>query len=230
MQTEKPGPVLTAAEMREADRRCIEELGIPSAVLMACAGAAVFDAVRGPRAGIVAGKGNNGGDGFVAALKALAAGYETHAVLLGAIEDVKGDGRIFLDAYRKLGGRVVEATDEDAVRTAVKALAGCDTLVDAILGTGVTGEIRGLPRAAIEAWPSGYTVAVDQPSGMNTDTGFTGDACIHADVTVTFQFRKRGFEAAPREVIGEVRVVDIGIPPVCADDNGWAAVKAKWTA
>lgn len=217
---------VSVAQMREADRRCIEELGIPGAVLMENAGAGVYREVRPGPVGVVCGKGNNGGDGFVVARRALAAGRPTSVVLLADPDEVKGDAALFMHAYQRLGGTITIARNEPALAAAYTSLAHCQTLVDAILGTGVRGEVRGFLREAITTWPQIYTVAVDVPSGMDADTGMPGGCCIRADVTVTFQFPKRGFEsptAAP--YLGRLEVADIGIPPVCADDEAWQRLK-----
>jgi hydroxyethylthiazole kinase-like uncharacterized protein yjeF len=213
---------VSVAQMREADRRAIEGLGIPGAVLMENAGAAVFGELRPGPVGVVCGKGNNGGDGFVVARRALAAGRPVSVVLLADPDEITGDAALFMRAYQKLGGKIVIARNEPALAAAYATLGHCETLVDAILGTGIRGEVRGLMREAIDAWPRVYTVAVDVPSGMDADTGAPCGGCVHADVTVTFQFSKRGFEnPAAAEYLGRLVVADIGIPPVCADDEAW---------
>lgn len=225
---------LTAAQMREADRRCIQEIGIPGAVLMNNAGSAVFEQIGAGPVGVVCGKGNNGGDGFVVARLALLAGHETRLVLLAEPQDIKGDAAIFMNAYRRLGGKIHTATTGDAAAEAVAGLADCATLVDAVLGTGITGEVRGIMRAAIEAWPEKpATVAVDLPSGLNADTGEPCGVCVRAQTTVTFQFAKRGFEnPAAEPYMGRLIVADIGIPQICADDAEWEKLKTdigkKW--
>ena len=217
---------LTTAEMREADRRCIQDIGIPGVVLMNSAGTAVFGEIAAGPVGVVCGKGNNGGDGYVVARLALAAGLETRVVLVAQPEEVKGDAAVFFEAYCNLGGEVIAAPDEAAAAKAVAGLADCTVLVDALLGTGVKGEVYGPIRAAIDAWPDVYTVAVDLPSGMHTDTGEPCGACIAADVTVTFQFPKRGFAApAAQPYLGRLVVADIGIPPVCGNDQAWERLK-----
>lgn len=210
---------LTAAEMREADQRCIEEIGIPGAVLMNNAGVAVFREIeRGP-VGVVCGKGNNGGDGFVVARLALLAGMETRVVLVGDPEKISGDAATFMRVYKKLGGTICAAQSEDDAASAVRALSDCAVLVDALLGTGTQGEVRGPIRAAIEAWPKVRTIAVDLPSGMNADTGDACGVCVRADVTVTFQFPKRGFLGpAAAEYLGSLTIADIGIPHICTRD------------
>lgn len=208
---------LTAAQMREADRRCIEDIGIPGVVLMNNAGTAVFAEIdRGP-VGVVIGKGNNGGDGWVIARLAMLAGYETRVVLVAEPEEIRGDAATFMRVYANLGGAFLSVTNEEATARAVACLDDCAVLVDALLGTGITGEVYGPIRAAIEAWPAVYTVAVDLPSGLNTDTGEVCGCCIKADVTITFGFAKKGFEnPGAKEYLGRLVVADIGIPEVCA--------------
>jgi len=217
-------PCLSAAQMREADRRCIEEIGIPGAVLMNNAGVAVFRYIAEGPVGIVCGKGNNGGDGYVVARLALLAGLETRVVVLADAGDVAGDALTFLRAYENLGGAVAFTPEPGEAAGAVAGLGGAAVLVDAILGTGIAGEVRGVARAAIEAWPPGRTISVDLPSGMNADTGEPCGACIRADLTVTFQFPKLGFQrVVARPWLGELVVADIGIPAICADDARWHA-------
>lgn len=217
---------LTAAQMREADRRCIEELGIPGAVLMNNAGTAIYRALPPGSVGVVCGKGNNGGDGYVVARLALLDGRDTVVLLLADPDTIVGDAQIFLQAYLRLGGKLITATTDDAVTSALSSLAGYDLMVDAILGTGITGEVRGPARASIEAWPEApATVAVDLPSGMNADTGEVCGVCIRAHKTVTLQYAKAGFNApAAAPYLGELFVADIGIPAVCADDAAWKAL------
>ena len=220
---------LTAEQMREADRRCIQELGMPGVVLMNNAGLAVFREIdRGP-VGVVCGKGNNGGDGFVVARLAMLAGFDTRVVLVGDPAAIQGDALTFMRVYERLGGSIHSVQDETAVIEAVRGLADCAVLVDALLGTGISGEVRGAMRAAIDAWPNVRTVAVDLPSGLNADTGEPCGCCVRADVTVTFQFAKRGFEnPASRAYVGRLIVADIGIPEICAGDAAWAELKAGW--
>ncbi len=209
---------LTAAQMREADRRCIEDIGIPGAVLMNSAGGAVFREIdRGP-VGVVCGKGNNGGDGYVVARLAILAGFETRVVLLARPDEIRGDAATFMQVYQNLGGEILSVIEEDAAEEAVAGLKDCAVLVDALLGTGITGTVHGPARAAIEAWPAVRTIAVDLPSGLNADTGEVCGCCVKADVTVTFGFAKKGFEnPTARNYIGRLVVADIGIPEVCAE-------------
>jgi len=228
MNTDK---YLSISAMREADRRAIEELGIPGAVLMNNAGAAVYEALGPGRVGIVCGKGNNGGDGFVVARLALEADREVSVVLLADKSEISGDASVFMRAFERMGGQIEVVTTEDEVTEAMARLATCDVLVDAMLGTGVTGPARGIYAAAIEAWPQGpRTVAVDLPSGMNGDTGEAEGPCIQAHTTITLAFAKRGFQnPAAAALLGKLIVAPIGIPTICADDEAWAALRSSWS-
>jgi hydroxyethylthiazole kinase-like uncharacterized protein yjeF len=219
---------LSVAQMREADRRCIQGLGIPGAVLMNNAGRSVFnELIEGP-VGVVCGKGNNGGDGFVVARLALVAGFDTRVVLVADPSDIKGDALTYMRAYQILGGPMQPVEAPLEVAHAVKGLSDCAVIVDGLLGTGIDGPVRDPMRSAIEAWPAVRTVAIDVPSGMNADTGQTGGCCVRADVTVTFQFAKKGFTNPDAAAyLGKLVVADIGIPPVCADDAAWARIQEK---
>lgn len=219
---------ISAAAMREADRRCIEGLGVPGAVLMYNAGSAVYRACGAGPLAVVCGKGNNGGDGFVAAFLAKAAGREVTTVLLCAPNAVAGDARIYLDAYRRLGGALAVASTPEEAAEAMDRLPRQAVWVDAILGTGAAGAVRGTAAAALAAWPAGVrTVSVDIPSGLDADTGAVRGAAIRAETTVTFQFAKRGLLApAAAPYVGRLIVADIGIPPACGDDAAWARLTA----
>ncbi len=234
-ETLPPAPrLLSVAQMREADRRCIEELGMPGAVLMQQAGSAIFEVLQslnpqGRPLGVVCGKGNNGGDGFVVARLAMLAGWETQVLLLADPSELTGDAATFLQVYRRLGGPLEAATTRTAALQGLERLATSGWLLDALLGTGVTGAPRGLMGDVIAAWPEAPTVAVDIPSGLDADTGIPSEPCIHASHTVTIQYGKQGFSnPAAQSYLGQVHVVDIGIPPVCADDAAWSRLQARF--
>ncbi len=133
-------PVLTAAQMRDADRRTIEEIGLPGAVLMENAGAAVARAVRARHPGvrrplILCGKGNNGGDGFVVARHLL--DLEPSVFLFGSRQEVRGEARLHMGVLERSGGTLVEVSDEPSWARARAAAAQADVAVDALLGTGL---------------------------------------------------------------------------------------------
>jgi NAD(P)H-hydrate epimerase len=212
--------VLTAAEMRQADRRTIEEIGLPGAVLMENAGAAVarvilerFPGARHPA--VLCGKGNNGGDGFAAARRLL--GLRPQVVLLGARADMAGDARLHMGAYERSGGAFTEVPDEAAWPGARERLRGADLLVDALLGTGLRKEPGGVVGQAVaEIARRGEAgtpvVAVDIPSGISSDEGEVPGLAVTASVTVTFGAPKYGHVLPPAcDHIGELVVADIGI-------------------
>jgi len=222
-------PVLTAAEMQDADRRTIEEIGLPGAVLMENAGAAVASAVREryPRARrpvILCGKGNNGGDGFVVARRLLDLAPTT--LLLGRRDDVRGDARTHLAACERSGSAVAEVPDAAAWREVRGRVRGADLIVDALLGTGLRQEPTGLVSEAIaeiaRAAEAGTpVVAVDLPSGLPSDSGDVPWATVHASATVTFAAPKHGHVLPPScDRVGELRVADIGIPRAVLEQSG----------
>ena len=212
--------VVTAAEMREMDRLTIEDAGIPGLVLMENAGRQVAEAVAeldaaetGPVV-ILCGRGNNGGDGFVAARYLRQWGADVHCLLVGRRDAVKGDALTNLDIVDTLGISVVEAADrlDEPAETLLEA---ASVFVDALYGTGLTSDIKGLTRKVIQRVNDSEApvVAVDLPSGISADTGAVLGVAIEADITVTFGFRKRGLLVHPGcDYAGDVRVADIGIP------------------
>lgn len=208
--------------MREADRRCIEVIGIPGVVLMNNAGAAVFNEIDRNRVVVVCGKGNNGGDGYVVARLALLAGHPTSLVHIGDPAEMRGDGAVFRDVALNLGFTIDALHGEAAVVDYISRPLTDAILIDALLGTGISGEVRGDIRTAIECWPKVPTISVDVPSGLNADTGEVCGACIRADTTVTFQYPKLGFlNESAMPYLGRLVVADIGIPEICCDDGLW---------
>ncbi len=215
-------PVLSAAEMREADRRTIEEVGVPGFVLMENAGTAVAAVLRERFPGtrrltVVCGRGNNGGDGFVAARHVLHCSPAVY--LLGRRDDVRGDAAAHLERYQQAGGAVHEVTDTAAWEAVRGHALGADLVIDAILGTGLREAPSGLPARVIadvaEAVRSRAlsVVAVDVPSGSSSDTGETPWETVTAALTVTFAAAKHCHVLPPAcERVGELRVCDIGIP------------------
>lgn len=190
----------TAAEVRAMDRRAIDELGIPAFELMQRAGAAAFRALMATwpatrRVLVFCGTGNNGGDGFVIAALAHDAGLNVQLYLVGKSGDIKGTAReaLHLAETRQLGILDAERPSDFSSDPAATVI------VDALLGTGLSGELRPAFRRTIEAInASGLPVlAVDIPSGLSSDTGEVLGACVTAALTVTFIGRKRGL------VIGE---------------------------
>lgn len=203
-------PLYDADGMRAVDRWAIEEMGVPSLELMESAGRAVAEAVgelapAGPIR-VVCGKGNNGGDGLVAARYLAEAGYEVEALLLWPGEELSGDAAANLERF----GEAEHVSGDLAGR-----LADSGAVVDAIFGTGFSGEARGPAAAAIEAiGRSGApVVACDIASGVDASSGEVEGAGVEAAVTVSFHAAKLGHRIAPGKWhTGELRVAPIGIP------------------
>jgi len=208
-------PLLDAAEQRALDRWAIEQRGVDGLELMERAGSGLARIVaeQVPRGliAIVCGKGNNGGDGYVAARRLREAGRTVRVLALAAVEELSGDARINAE---RLPGAAPEPFS-------AAALEGAAAIVDAILGTGFSGQPRGQAAAAIAAIAAArrrgggapLVVACDVPSGVDGSTGEIADIAVSADLTVTFHAPKPGLWIAPGKAhAGEVRVVEIGIP------------------
>ncbi len=215
--------VLTSAEMREIDRKTIREVGVPGVVLMENAGLRILEAIerRVPDLAarpvvIVAGKGNNGGDGLVVARHLFGRGLRPRVLLAAAIDEVQGDARVNLEAALKMGVDVDEVWSEEAWAGAGADLAGAGVIVDALFGTGLTKPLEGLYARIVETMNASpaFTVAVDIPSGLSSDAFETIGPCARADLTVTLGAPKIAHVFPPaEEFVGELVVAPIGIPP-----------------
>jgi NAD(P)H-hydrate epimerase len=218
-------PPLTRAQVRAVDTKAIEEYGLPGIVLMENAGRGTAEllaglGINGPVV-VCAGKGNNGGDGFVIARHLALRGIEATVVLFCDPADLSGDAaincRVVTAARQPL--IVLGATPDLAQFD--KILSHADWIVDALLGTGTAGPIREPYMTAIAAINrSGKKVlAVDLPSGLDCNTGAPLGTAVRADHTATFVARKVGFDApGARHFTGEVHVVSIGVPHRLLDE------------
>jgi NAD(P)H-hydrate epimerase len=215
--------VLNATQMREADHYTIHELGVPSLVLMENAGRqvvaameAAFDDLEDQRVAVLAGRGNNGGDGFVVARTLLQRGVDVSVFLLGKVADVRGDARTNLEILGRLGLAVVEVANEQDWELHFSEISQCDLIVDALFGTGLKEPLGGV-LATVVADVNGCSlpvVAIDLPSGLSADTPeLIGDA-IEATMTVTLGAPKLPLVLPPAERhCGDLVIADIGIPP-----------------
>ena len=218
--------LVSAAEMRRLDQLTIEE-GTAGHVLMERAGQGAtqallhwFPHVRRKSVLIVAGKGNNGGDGFVIARLLRRKGIKTRVALLGRAHDVQGDALRNLNAFVKLRGAIDEITEPGDLDALSRHIDRAALVVDAIFGTGLNAEVRGLAADVIELInSSGVPVfAVDVPSGLDADRGVQLGTAVQAEATATFGFAKIGHMLTPGiDVTGALAVVDIGIAPAAVD-------------
>jgi len=221
----------TAAQMHAVDRLAIEREGIPGEALMERAGQAVAAeaaTMLGDRAGerpilVLCGRGNNGGDGFAAARILIEQGIATVAVLAGARDRVAGAACLHLEAALEAGLPVIELA-EDRPRPGdwhevEESARAAGLIIDALLGTGVTGEVTGLTADLIalanrmRAERGIPVLAVDIPSGILADTGAVAGVAVEADTTVTMVGPKLGLALYPGAAhAGRVVVADLGVP------------------
>lgn len=215
--------VLNTAQMREADRRTIDELGVPSIDLMENAGQRVvetmtslFDDLGSWRVAVLCGRGNNGGDGFVAARLLHEKGTAVRVFLLGASTDVRGDARVNLEALRRLGVTVTEVPDTAAWSDGRQAVFQTDVVVDAVFGTGLSRPLAGMWQAVADDVnaTSIPVVSIDLPSGLSADSHVPIGPAIKAMVTVTLGAPKIPLVLFPAaSYAGRLVIGDIGIPP-----------------
>ena len=214
--------ILTAAAMRRVDARAIQDHGIPGFTLMEAAGSAVAESiveeipgVSGCRVVIVCGKGNNGGDGLVAARHLLRLGVASRAFLIARGAELTGDAAAHLVRAREAGVTVDEVDGEDGWARLAAALDHEAVVIDALLGTGTSGGARGPIARAIDAINDSMAtvVAVDLPSGANTDSGTLAGPTVRAHRTLTLCRPKPCLVLEPAAShAGPWRVLDIGIP------------------
>lgn len=214
-------PHLTRTQVRRVDELAVSQYGMVGLQLMENAGrnaAEIIDTRFGPRghASIACGAGNNGGDGFVIARHLHNRGWSVACVLAGAESKLSPDCATNFGIVRKMDLPVRHIMEGSQVPAAMSGLATRTVLVDALLGTGFSGEVRstmaelitelnGIPRRAM--------VAIDVPSGLDCDSGAPANPTIRADLTITFVAPKIGFQYPGAQAFtGEVIVADIGAP------------------
>ena len=220
--------LVTAKQMASVDRRAIQEEGVPGLDLMERAGENVFEGVcgllgtaEGKTVAVVCGKGNNGGDGLVVARLLHKHGAKPEVFLLAKRDQPAGDAKTNLERVLDLGVTVHEVLSDGDLTAMADSLGKSDAVVDAVFGTGLQGQVRGLARRAIEAINASArpVLAVDLPSGLDTDNGQILGACVKANATVTFGLPKIGHVFYPgRTQCGTVTVSDIGFPAHVIDD------------
>ncbi len=213
--------LITAEEMQAIDRRAITELGIPGVVLMENAGRAATEVCCNAFAGlfpgpvlVLAGKGNNGGDGYVMARLLADRGWQVQTLVLGQADDIGGDAAVMRDILLKMKLPLSYVAAARTLRSQFSAFEP-RLIVDALLGTGLTSDVRGLFAEAIELINSAAAAvcAVDIPSGVDGSSGRICGNAVRADLTVSFDQAKIGHGSFPGAAyVGELQVVDIGLP------------------
>jgi len=212
--------VVSADEMREIDRRAIEEYGLPGVVLMENAGRSAADAIEGicmekgvDTVLIIAGNGNNGGDGFVVARHLVNRGIDCTILLAGKMAGVKGDAKVNLDIAGKMGIEVRESLMD--ISLVEEEIRSAGLIVDAIFGTGLTKEVEGFHAEVIDAINmfDSPIVSLDIPSGLDASSGKVLGTTVEADMTVTFCLPKIGCIMHPGAgYVGDLIMADIGTP------------------
>jgi ADP-dependent NAD(P)H-hydrate dehydratase / NAD(P)H-hydrate epimerase len=214
--------VATAEEMQELDRKAIETYRIPGMILMENAGKGAaevisntFPDIHKKKIAIIAGKGNNGGDGFVIARYLLNQGVSVKVYLLTDPKGLRGDAETNFNILQRMKGEVISVPSSKDYVKLKKDLEKYDILVDGIFGTGLDAEVRGYYREVIDHLNTLQRpiVAIDIPSGLDADTGKPLGTAIRASLTITFGLPKVGHLIPPGiDYVGEVKVIDIGIP------------------
>ncbi len=233
---------LTAAEMREVDRLSSARFAIPSKQLMEEAGRRVAELVHESvpglpvRVAVLCGKGNNGGDGLVAARYLKSAGYGMRVLLFGRAAEMRGDAAENLARWREGGEGVTEIADTAGWEAAWTEVAGADVIVDALLGTGLRGaaevavaqaiaDVNRLSGNATSSRPK-LIVAVDMPSGLPSDGGAAEGEVLQAHATVTFTAAKVGqLVSRDAAAVGTLRVRQIGTPAALVEEVGQGRVR-----
>jgi NAD(P)H-hydrate epimerase len=224
-------PILTREQCRQIDRIAIEEYGISGLVLMENAGRGCVDVLEGLGIDgpvvILCGKGNNAGDGFVIARHLEIRGHTCRVLLLSPKQELCGDAATNFAILQKTNVQVVDLSEQRAgpssAPTKSDLLSNLDAeandatwIIDALLGTGATGDPRPPFDTAID-WMNAHPakkLAVDVPSGLDCDTGQPAAHTVHADHTCTFAAMKIGFtQPCAKPYTGVIHVCDIGAPP-----------------
>ncbi|MBI5886710.1 MAG: NAD(P)H-hydrate dehydratase [Deltaproteobacteria bacterium] len=228
-----------ADTIREIDRAAVEDYGMTGAQLMENAGRGVACAVLAElastgakgRVAVIAGKGNNGGDGYVAARHLRNAGLDVMVFSLARPSELKGDAALNAKVWARMGGATAGIITKADIRRHAPAIRHACIIVDAIFGVGLKTPVKGVHAEAIEFINSigKKIVAVDVPSGIDAGSGAVMGAAIKASLTVTMAMPKPGLYLYPgREYAGRVEVVDIGVPvallAAAGDTSGYSLI------
>ena len=221
--------VATAEQMQELDRKAIETYRIPGIVLMENAGRGATEVISNTfpdlqkmKIAIVAGKGNNGGDGFVIARYLLNRRISVKVYLLADSKGLRGDAETNFQIFQRMKGEVISVPSSKDYQKVKKELEKFDLLIDAIFGTGLDAEVRGYYREVIDHLNTLQKpiVAIDIPSGLDANTGKPFGTAVRASLTITFGLPKIGHVISPGlDYVGKLKLVDIGLPKKLVEEE-----------
>lgn len=221
--------IVTVAEMKNLEKTAIEEYGVPGIVLMENAGVEVarqieniVGCLENKKISVFAGTGNNGGDGYVVARHLHNQGAKVKVFIIGSKESVVGDALLNLQIITNMGIDILEVVSQHDWDKVKITLTFTDCLVDALVGTGFTGQLRENMVQAVECINkmNKSIIAIDIPTGVDGDTGQTKSVAVKASHTVTFALPKQGLLLYPgASYAGELYVADIGVPRVLLQDS-----------
>jgi len=220
--------IVTNQQMREIDRKTIEDNNISGRILMENAGIRIFQSLKNiypdlrlKKIIIFSGSGNNGGDGFVVARYLYDFGVRVKVFLLTPFNKIRGEAEENLNILKKMGVELIE-TETVKLEEIQRTIRNSDLIIDAILGTGLQGKVTGLKANIIDSicMNNKEVVAIDIPSGLNADTGKIEGPCVKATHTITLALPKIGLLVFPgASYAGKVTVEDIGIPSYLLKDK-----------
>ncbi|HNV68418.1 MAG TPA: NAD(P)H-hydrate dehydratase [Candidatus Ozemobacteraceae bacterium] len=215
--------LVNASEMRAIDQFAMQKIGLTSRVLMENAGLKVlftlervFQGLRGKRFTVVCGKGNNGGDGLVMARHLLNNGVSVNVFVVAHEQDLTGDCAFQAEVMKNCGYDCAFMTSREDLDKLRVTLEFSDVAVDALYGTGFSGNVDGYAAEVVRIFNDcrGHRVAIDVPSGVCSTTGRVSDPHVNADLTITLGLPKLGLYLPPGlDAAGDVWLADIGIPP-----------------
>jgi hydroxyethylthiazole kinase-like uncharacterized protein yjeF len=221
--------IATAEQMQELDRKAIEAYRIPGIVLMENAGKGAaevmchtFPDIHKKKIAVIAGKGNNGGDGLVIARYLLNQGISVRVYLLTDPRGLRGDAETNFNIFQRMKGEVISVPSSKDYQKIKRDLEKFDLLVDGIFGTGLDAEVRGYYREVIDHLNllQRPIISIDIPSGLDANTGKPLGTAIRAFLTITFGLPKIGQLISPGfDYVGKVKIIDIGIPKRLVDEE-----------
>ncbi len=230
--------IVTIGQMRQVEEECAR-IGLPASVLMENAGKAVAEEVRQTLGAIdqqhiliLVGPGNNGGDGLVAARHLHDWGARVTVYVFGRRPSDDPN----LELVQKRAIICVEATQDENLDKLTELLSSANAVIDALFGTGKTRPLGGISQQSLDRvseakkqQPSLHIIALDLPSGLDTDTGAVDPACLYVDNTITLGFPKLGlFNSPGAERAGKITVADIGIPSRLAEQVTTELITDDW--